>query len=229
MYETVGTNYPNAFARMQIDLARYRTGEAPEVGDRVHGHGQIVCLSDESILTPLPTGESVIEEVDGREVRVKRVPWYAARFDLISRAVPDTVETPASVISETASGVGSSDAPGGAVITGPGKYLTEFAELVTIVGPAGDRWVGFHENRHGHKTPLLLKSDGTKDTTFIAVAGDITGPYVDPPPPERFEGEHTLRDFIVRLNANSISVLHVWPRTQLADAIVAAFDRATAP
>jgi len=76
----------------------------------------------------------------------------------------------------------ASDAPA-AVIGGPGRHRMEWGDVVTIVGPAGEQWVGYFEDRYGNKTPLLFNPDGTRDHTFIAIAGGVTGPYVEPPKP----------------------------------------------
>ena len=67
-----------------------------------------------------------------------------------------------------------------AVITGPGKYVNKWGDVATIIGPAGDLWVGYFEDSHGHKTAYLFESDGKKHTTYVAFAGSLTGPYAPP-------------------------------------------------
>ena len=55
--------------------------------------------------------------------------------------------------------------------------------MARIIGPAGDLWVGYFEDSHGHKTAYLFESDGKKHTTYVAFAGSLTGPYAPPQEP----------------------------------------------
>jgi len=74
------------------DLGKYRTGETPMVGDMVRGHGQPVghwgtdnsCPENATITEIAPEPYSASTVVTNALDR----PYYAARFDLISRPAP---------------------------------------------------------------------------------------------------------------------------------------------
>jgi hypothetical protein len=192
--------YPNA--GKGCDRGRYRTGEVPQLGDVVRSHRDPI-LPDED-LTPddeMPTGE---------EATVIKLPratpgfltaqhdhtvelWYAARFDLISRAEPAPAEPAAELKAADnmdasgfyTKGCLAQETPA-AVITGPGKYIEEQTETADVVATDGKVWFGFDSCGdaaawHSSGKRFSNASDNLED--LFSDAWNLIGPYVPPPEP----------------------------------------------
>lgn len=151
--QTVEKQYPNAGPK--CDYRRYRTGESPQIGDRVQawvgeyllGKTSDVAFEINVVRRISPNGCISDKEQCGMGG------WDPARFDLISRAVPSPAESPAS-------GGGEGDEaednegnvycvsnpmglPDAAVITKPGKYRSGAALIhVTHFDKRFGCWVG---------------------------------------------------------------------------------------
>ena len=153
--------YPNAGPG--CDLGRYRTGEVPMVGDVVKTHGNGVgCHAGHHLGKTRDVTHTVIgwSTAAPNEIRVGTEGWsyFPARFDLISRAVPDKVEPSSAEESETANifhRIEVSGAPeppvdcsgiiaeADALIESAGKRAIKTSPAAVITGPGKYRTVAY--------------------------------------------------------------------------------------
>jgi hypothetical protein len=210
------TKYPNAGPG--CDLGRYRTGEVPQVGDRISAHGANLDGSADPIRDYTNTTLVVrraCREYIGCECGPQA--WYAARFDLISRA-PATAEPVAEVVGakcKACDGTGQFISPEpfckvglcrecnangelfaaspAAVITGPGKYRTkrydETGEKRHLARVvAVENGIAYGWVAIDELAYAWTVADGNCRATK---AVSVTGSYVEPPPkPELVQVEY---------------------------------------
>ncbi len=87
-------SYPNA--GVGCDLGRYRGGEKPAKGDKVRGHKDAIMEGDDVSEDAVhPPERGVVQKLPDSQpgfLTVNGQLWYAARFDLVSRAAPTCVD-----------------------------------------------------------------------------------------------------------------------------------------